>query len=73
MAQTGHKPDDMTAFRQGVEAGYTLAVEELRAAVERGAVHKKCKQAVDVLETWAVEAADRWMEDGGEAFSVDKS
>lgn len=56
----------MQSFVQGLEAGYTLAVEELRAAVERGAVHKKCGQAVDVLESWAVDAAERWLEDSGE-------
>lgn len=73
MTQDEQKHEDMTVFRQGVEAGYTMAVEELRVAVERGVIHKKCEQAVEVLETWALDAADRWLEDSGEGDSPAKA
>lgn len=56
----------MKAFRQGVEAGYTLAVEDLRAAIEKGAVHRKNKEGLECLETWSVDCAERWLEDSGD-------
>ena len=58
--------NEMQAFTQGLEAGYTLAVEDLRAAVEAGAVHRKCREALEALESLSLDAVERWMEDSGE-------
>lgn len=60
----------MEEFRRGIEAGYTLAVEDLRAAVEAGTVHRKCREAVTALESLSLDAAERWMEDSSEADPV---
>ena len=42
--------DEMKAFSRGLASGYSQAVEELREAVERGAVHRKCREALELLE-----------------------
>lgn len=56
----------MKAFQQGVEADYALAVEDLRAVIEKGAVHRKNKEGLEYLETRSVDCAERWLEDSGD-------
>ena len=58
--------NEMQAFTQGLEAGYAQAVEELREAVERGAVSRKCREALDILEARSLNSVERWLEDSGE-------
>ena len=58
--------DDMQAFKQGLEAGYALAIEDLRTALEDGRVSKKNREGVALLEALSFEAAGRWLEDSGE-------
>jgi len=60
--------DEMKAFSRGLASGYSQAVEELREAVERGAVHRKCREALELLEGRALNSVERWMEDSGEAL-----
>lgn len=55
--------DTMQTFRQGIDAGYTLAVDDLRGAVETGEVSKKNREGVALLERLALDAADRWLEE----------
>ena len=55
--------DDMQAFRQGLEAGYTLALEDLRMALDDGRVHKKNREGVALLEELSIECVERWLED----------
>lgn len=64
--------NDMEEFRLGIEAGYTLAVEDLRTAVETGAVGRKCREAVAALEGLSLDAADRWLEGFGEEVPAAK-
>ena len=56
----------MEQFKQGLAAGYTLALEDLRQAVEGGKVHKKNREWLDVLEALALDCVERWLEDSGE-------
>ena len=65
-AQRDKMADEMQIFRQGIEAGYALAVEELRAAIETGAIRRRCGEALELLETWSLDAADRWTEESAE-------
>lgn len=58
--------DDMQAFSQGLEAGYTLAIEDLRTALDDGRVHKKNREGVALLEELSLEAVGRWLVDFGE-------
>lgn len=58
--------NEMQAFTQGLESGYAQAVEELREAVERGAVSRKCREALDLLEARSLNSVERWLEDSGE-------
>lgn len=58
--------NEMQAFTQGLEAGYAQAVEDLREAVERGAVSRKCREALDLLEARSLNSVERWLEDSGE-------
>lgn len=61
--------DEMKAFRQGLESGYAQAVEELREAVERGTVNRKCREALEFLEGRSLDSVKRWLEDSGETDS----
>lgn len=65
-AQVARMMNEMQAFTQGLEAGYAQAVEELREAVERGAVSRKCREALDILEARSLNSVERWLEDSGE-------
>lgn len=59
--------NEMQDFARGIEAGYTLALEDLRQAIEGGKVHKKNREGLDVLEALALDCVERWLEDSGEA------
>ena len=61
--------DDMQSFRQGVEAGYTLALEDLRQALEHRLIHKKNQEGIDLLSERSLDCADRWLEDSGTDIS----
>lgn len=61
--------NEMQSFTQGLEAGYTQAIDDLREAVERGAVSRKCVEAVDLLEARSLDSVERWLEDSGEGDS----
>lgn len=55
--------DDMQAFKQGLEAGYALAVEDLRTALDDGRISKRNREGVALLEELSFEAVGRWLED----------
>lgn len=57
--------NEMQAFTQGLEAGYTLAVEDLRQALDHRLIHKKNQEGIDLLSERSLDCADRWLEDSG--------
>lgn len=58
--------DDMPEFRQGLEAGYALAVDDLRTAVEDGRIHRRNSEGVELLTELSFECVGRWLEDSSE-------
>lgn len=66
VAQEAKNKDGMAEFRQGVEAGYALAVQDVWSAIETGEISRRNRQAFSLLELRFLDCVERCLEDSGD-------